>query len=92
MTIGFEIDTNVKGLGSMMDMLDAAAVVYQIVLTKCDKLKAAALEQRSAAIRDRLARKAAAFPEIIATSARSGAGIEQLRASLAPLAEPEPLR
>lgn len=77
---------------TVMAMLEAAAVVYQIVLTKCDKLRAAALDERISRTHDVLARRAAAFPEIIATSARNGAGIEQLRASLAPLAEPEPIR
>jgi len=77
---------------TVMAMLEAAAVVYQIVLTKCDKLRAAALEDRVAEIRDALSRKAAAYPEIVATSVRNGTGMEQLRASLAPLAEPESLR
>ncbi len=77
---------------TVMAMLEAAAVVYQVLLTKCDKLRAPALGERLAATRDALGRRAAAFPEIIATSVRSGAGIEQLRASLAPLAEPEPFR
>jgi GTP-binding protein len=55
--------------------LDKAAVSYQIVLTKADKLKAAA------AIR----RHPAAHPEIIATSAATGAGIDVLRAEIAAL-------
>ena len=77
---------------TVMAMLEAAAVVYQIVLTKCDKLKAPALEDRIGDVRDGLSRRAAAYPEIVATSVRTGAGIDQLRASLAPLAEPEPIR
>jgi len=77
---------------TVMAMLEAAAVVYQVVLTKCDKLKAAALADRIAKIRDALTRKAAAYPEVVATSVRSGAGIDQLRASIAPLAEAEPFR
>lgn len=76
----------------VMAMLEAAAVVYQVVLTKCDKLREPALADRIAKIHDALALRAAAYPEIVATSVRSGAGIEQLRASLAPLAEPEPIR
>jgi len=70
----------------VMTLMDRAAVSYQLVLTKTDKLKASEL----AAIRDRVAAESrkhgAAHPEIIATSAISGEGIPELRAELAAVA------
>ena len=77
---------------TLMAMLDEAAVVYQIVLTKCDKLTDAALAKRRDEINQALAAHAAAYPEIVATSARAGTGIDSLRAGLAALAEPQRLR
>lgn len=75
----------------LMGMLDEAAVSYQVVLTKTDKIKAAGL----AALIDRtetaLRTHAAARPDVLATSAQKGAGIAELRALLATLAEPEPM-
>ncbi len=74
-------DTDKPGL----DLLGEAAVSHQIVLTKADQLKPAALEARIAETRQALARRAAAFPEIAVTSARDGAGIPELRAAIARL-------
>ena len=68
-----------------LDVLDKAAVSYQIVLTKCDKEKPAALDAVIAATRAALARRPAAHPEIIATSSETGAGIDVLRAEIAAL-------
>lgn len=70
----------------VMKALDTAAVIYQIVLTKCDKLKAAALKERIAGVLEELSKHPAAHPDIIATSARKGGGIPELRATLAELA------
>jgi GTP-binding protein len=63
--------------------LDRAAVSYQLVLTKADQVTAAALPDRIAATETDIVRRAAAFPNVIATSARTGAGIPQLRAAIA---------
>jgi GTP-binding protein len=63
--------------------LDQAAVVYQIVLTKADAMKTDELAKRKAETLTAIARRPAAFPEIIATSSRSGAGMEALRAEIA---------
>ncbi len=71
----------------VMTMLGEAAVAFQVVLTKCDKIKPAALAALLEATQAELARRAAAHPEIVATSAQTGAGIPELRAQLAPLAE-----
>ena len=70
----------------VMAMLDEAAVSYQIVLTKADKEKAGALAARLEALHEELAGRPAAYPGILPTSARTGAGIPELRASLAALA------
>lgn len=70
----------------VMDALDTAAVTYQIVLTKADKVKPSELAEIEAATRASIAKRPAAHPEIIATSAETGAGIEQLRAEIAALA------
>jgi GTP-binding protein len=69
----------------MMDMLDEAAVVYQIVLTKTDKLKKGELETRAAAVEAELAKRAAAFPVLALTSSEKGTGVAELRAGLAEL-------
>ena len=70
----------------LMKELDTAAVVYQVVLTKCDKLTAGALAAVTETVAEELARHPAAHPEILATSSQSGAGIAELRAALAALA------
>ncbi|MBK19153.1 MAG: YihA family ribosome biogenesis GTP-binding protein [Rhodospirillaceae bacterium] len=77
---------------TLMNELDDAAVVYQIVLTKSDKVSKAALVTFSETF-DALRKKhPAAHPDIIATSARKGVGIAELRASLAVLAAPHQFR
>ncbi len=72
----------------VMARLDAAAVVYQVVLTKADKTKPAALTEQHSAIEARLAKRPAAHPEILITSAIEKTGIPELRAVLAVLAAP----
>ena len=69
----------------VLDMLDTAAVSYQIVLTKADEPKQAELEKRLAETKAALARRPAAFPEIRLTSSRDGSGVEELRADIARL-------
>lgn len=69
-----------------MSMLDQAAVVYQIVLTKTDKLKAGQLEKLLAGTEEKMRPHVAAFPRMFATSSEKGAGISELRAELATLA------
>jgi GTP-binding protein len=66
----------------IMTALDKAAVSYQIVLTKCDALAAAALEECLASLRQQLAKRPAAYPIVLATSAETGAGIAELRAAI----------
>ena len=70
----------------VMTMLDKAAVTYQLVLTKTDKIKPGPLEDLRRQIATEIARRPAAHPEIIATSSETGFGIAELRAALAALA------
>ncbi len=71
-----------------MEQLDDAAVSYQVILTKTDKLKPAELDMRRAEVAKEIAGHVGAHPEIVATSAREGLGILELRAHLAALAKP----
>ncbi|MBF0561903.1 MAG: YihA family ribosome biogenesis GTP-binding protein [Alphaproteobacteria bacterium] len=73
----------------VMAMLDSAAVNYQLVLTKADKLKPGQVETRRTAILAELARHTAAYPEVLVTSSNSGQGIPELRAALAEIAHPK---
>ena len=65
--------------------LDHAAVSYQVVLTKADQVKNAELEARIAEVAGALIKRPAAFPEVMATSSRSGKGVPELRAAMARL-------
>jgi GTP-binding protein len=71
----------------VLKTLDRSAVSYQIVLTKTDQIKPVELDRRISEIRDVLSRHPAAFPEVIATSSQSGAGMPELRAAMARLLE-----
>ena len=68
---------------TIMGLLDTAAVSYQVVLTKTDKIKAHELEALMQATAKALKTHAAAFPHVIATSAAKGTGIAELRAAIA---------
>ena len=67
----------------IMELLNKAAVTFQVVLTKADKPAAAELGRTVNAVRERLAREPAAYPEIVLTSAEKGLGIDVLRAIIA---------
>jgi len=66
----------------ILDTLGEAAVSHEIVLTKCDQIDQAALAARSEAVSAAMRKRPAAFPDLIATSARSGDGIPELRAAI----------
>ena len=70
---------------AVMGLLDAAAVAYQLVITKSDALKPHALEQVCESVQTESAAHPAALSDVIATSSREGAGIEALREGLAGL-------
>ena len=75
-----------------MELLDRAAVGYQVILTKIDKEKSAILFQVRAAIEVELKQHGAAHPEILETSAAKNLGLENLRATIAALVEEGGLR
>jgi len=75
---------------TVMKMLDTAAVSYQIVLTKIDKVKAGPLEKLLEKMHSELSRHVAAHPVIRCTSSAKGVGIEELRAELGRIGRPAP--
>ena len=68
---------------AIMRLLDEAAVTYQVVLTKADKIKTPQLEAVVDRVRDALESHPAAYPDLIATSAEKGSGIAELRGVVA---------
>ncbi|MGJ3263652.1 MAG: ribosome biogenesis GTP-binding protein YihA/YsxC [Salinarimonas sp.] len=69
----------------IMDMLDKAAVSYQIVLTKADAPKTPELDAVIARTREQIARRPAAHPTVLVTSSRTAEGVVELRAAIAQL-------
>lgn len=67
----------------IMEMLDATAVPYQVILTKGDKIKPHELDAVRAATEKELSSHPAAFPFVLATSSEKGWGLEELRATMA---------
>lgn len=67
----------------VLDLLDKAAVSYQVVLTKTDKIKAAGVPRLTGETLDKLKRRPAAFPGVLVTSSEKGEGLEELRAAIA---------
>jgi GTP-binding protein len=81
-----------RGLGEVdtgfLKQLDSAAVGYQIVLTKTDKLKGSEIEPVRQAVIAALKKNPAAHPRVIATSSEKNLGLEELRAEVNALASP----
>lgn len=69
-----------------MDLLDRAAVTYQVVLTKIDKIKPGAVERVAEETLAKLARRPAAHPALIRTSSERQLGLDELRAEIWSLA------
>jgi GTP-binding protein len=69
----------------IMSLLDSAAVTFQAVLTKADKVKEIEREKILDQVRGALAKHPAAYPEIIVTSSEKGWGIPTLRSVIATL-------
>lgn len=74
-----KVDTEV------MDQLDTAAVIYQIVLTKTDKLKKTQLQDVETKIFEAIKKRPAAHPRVLVTSADKGIGLETMRAEMVDL-------
>ncbi len=72
---------------AVMELLDRAAVTFQLVLTKVDAVKPAALAHKHDAAVALARRHPAAYPDVMVTSSETGNGIPELRAALAELAE-----
>ncbi len=70
---------------AVMDLLDKAAVTYQLVLTKADGSKAATLLKKQEEVLALSRAHPAAFPTVLTTSSDTGLGMEELRAELASL-------
>jgi len=68
---------------TVLELLDLAAVAYQIVLTKADSVKPAALKRKQAEAAALAAAHPAAMHNIITTSSNTGLGIDELRANIA---------
>ncbi|WP_121067139.1 ribosome biogenesis GTP-binding protein YihA/YsxC [Chachezhania antarctica] len=67
----------------ILELLDRAAVTFQAVLTKADKVKLSDREKVLDQVRKALSKHPAAYPEIILTSSEKGDGIATLRAIIA---------
>ncbi|GJM03231.1 MAG: putative GTP-binding protein EngB [Rhodomicrobium sp.] len=66
----------------IMKQLDAAAALYQIVLTKTDKIKSGELKRRMEETEALIVKHPACYPLVIATSSSKGEGIDQLKAAI----------
>lgn len=71
-----------KGDEEVLELLDKAAVSYQIVLTKADKIGRAALDQLIEETMGKIRRRPAAFPVVLATSSEKADGIAALREAI----------
>lgn len=69
----------------IMKLLDRAAVTFQVVLTKSDKIKAQEHDKLLTQVRGALSKHPAAYPELILTSSEKGIGIPTLRSTIARL-------
>nr|WP_210326865.1 ribosome biogenesis GTP-binding protein YihA/YsxC [Bartonella apihabitans] len=77
-----------KNDGDVLTLLDKAAVSYQIVLTKIDKIKPAELQKLIDNTHKVIVKRPAAFPHIIATSSEKGIGLDDLRGTILEAASP----
>ena len=66
----------------MFDLLDRSAMSYQVILTKRDCVKPTEQAARIKATEAGLAKRAAAYPEVLFTSSETGEGIEDVRAAI----------
>jgi GTP-binding protein len=69
----------------ILTLLDRAAVTFQVVMTKADKVNLATRTANIEQVKGALARHPAAYPEIVVTSSEKGEGLEKLRAIIATL-------
>lgn len=74
----------------VLDLLDKAAVSYQVVLTKADKIKEPALVKLVDETAKKIVRRPAAFPQVLATSSEKGWGMDELRMAITTAVEYRP--
>ena len=66
----------------VLTLLDKAAVSYQIVLTKADKIHVSKIPALVADTLEKIRKRAAAFPEVVVTSSEKFAGLDELQAAV----------
>jgi len=66
----------------VLGLLDKAAVSYQVVLTKTDKIKPPAAMRLIEETAEKIRKRPAAFPGVISTSSEKSEGIDALRAAI----------
>ncbi|HLP67991.1 MAG TPA: ribosome biogenesis GTP-binding protein YihA/YsxC [Rhizobium sp.] len=71
-----------KNDDEVLDLLDKAAVSYQIVLTKIDKIKQAGVPRLITETVEKIRKRPAAYPEVLATSSEKGSGMDDLRSAI----------
>lgn len=71
-----------KNDDDVLDLLDKAAVSYQIVLTKTDKIKPPAVVKLLADTREKIRKRPAAYPEVLSTSSEKFEGLDELRRAI----------
>lgn len=71
-----------KNDGDVLNLLDKAAVSYQIVLTKTDKIKPAQLEKLIGNTHSTILKRPAAYPHVLATSSEKSVGLDELRQAI----------
>ncbi|MGF0537516.1 ribosome biogenesis GTP-binding protein YihA/YsxC [Agrobacterium sp. ES01] len=72
----------------VLDLLDKAAVSYQIVLTKTDKIKEAGIGRLLSETAEKIRKRPAAFPGVLHTSSEKGNGLEELREAILKAIDP----
>lgn len=71
----------------VLTLLDKAAVSYQIVLTKTDKIKPPAVAKLLAETLEKIKKRPAAYPFVVATSSERAEGLDDLRQAIAETVE-----
>lgn len=71
-----------KNDDEVLSLLDKAAVSYQIVLTKTDKIKAPGVAKLIAETQEKIRKRPAAYPVVLSTSSEKGDGLDQLRGAI----------
>ncbi|MGO4351815.1 ribosome biogenesis GTP-binding protein YihA/YsxC [Rhizobium sp. RAF36] len=71
----------------VLTLLDKAAVSYQIVLTKTDKIKPPAVVKLLAETLEKIKKRPAAYPFVVATSSEKAEGLDDLRQAIAETVE-----